>query len=269
MSRPALPPAVTAAMDAEVTEVRSLQGGDLSEVSLVTLSDGLRMVTKRGARVETEGRMLAALALMQAPVPKVLHMEHGLLCLEYLPPAPSTRQSWRDLGTALAQLHSYDGAGYGWQEDYAFDSVAIPNATTGDWPSFWAERRLLSGMEDIPSDISGRVENVARRLSDLLPERPRASPLHGDLWSGNLHFTENRAYLIDPACYHGHAEVDLAMLTLFGQPDAAFWRTYGALEPGFEERRAVYQLWPALVHLRLFGDSYRPMVTGLLDSLGG
>lgn len=83
-----------------------------------------------------------------------------------------------------------------------------------------------------------------------------------------MHFTDQGAYMIDPASYYGHAEVDLAMLTLFGQPDTAFWRGYGHLEPGFEARRILYQLFPALVHLRLFGDSYAPMVTRLLDEAG-
>ena len=74
--------------------------------------------------------------------------------------------------------------------------------------------------------------------------------------------------LIDPACYHGHTEVDLAMLGLFDQPDAAFYEAYGLLEPGHDERTAIYRLWPALVHLRLFGAGYRPMVERLLQATG-
>jgi fructosamine-3-kinase len=74
--------------------------------------------------------------------------------------------------------------------------------------------------------------------------------------------------LIDPACYHGHTEVDLAMLGLFDQPDAAFYEAYGLLEPGHDERTAIYRLWPALVHMRLFGAGYRPMVERLLQATG-
>ncbi len=263
----ALPVALTEALNLDVTDRQPLQGGDLSRLDLVTLSDRSRMVTKRGPGVETEGRMLAALALLNAPVPKVLHQEHGLLCLEYLRPAPATRQGWKDFGAALARMHSFDGAGYGWQEDYAFGRVAIDNKTTADWPGFWAERRLLPGLSEVPADLARRVEALCAHLPDLLPRSPRAAPLHGDLWLGNLHFSEDGARMIDPACYHGHAEVDLAMLTLFGAPDAAFWRSYGAPEPGQDERRPVYQLWPGLVHMRLFGEVHRPLVSGLLDAL--
>jgi fructosamine-3-kinase len=74
--------------------------------------------------------------------------------------------------------------------------------------------------------------------------------------------------MIDPACYHGHAEVDLAMLELFGAPPKAFWQGYGPEEPGRAERRAIYQLFPALVHFRLFGAGYQSMVARLLLAAG-
>lgn len=74
--------------------------------------------------------------------------------------------------------------------------------------------------------------------------------------------------LIDPACYRGHGEVDLAMLSLFGAPGPAFAAGYGALEPGAETRRPIYRLWPAIVHLRLFGGGYRGLVERLLDEAG-
>jgi fructosamine-3-kinase len=93
--------------------------------------------------------------------------------------------------------------------------------------------------------------------------------LHGDLWGGNILVTGDQVSgLIDPACYHGHTEVDLAMLGLFDQPNAAFYEAYGSLEPGHDERTPIYRLWPALVHLRLFGTGYRPMVERLLQATG-
>jgi len=74
--------------------------------------------------------------------------------------------------------------------------------------------------------------------------------------------------LIDPACYYGDREVDFAMLALFGAPEADVLAAYGPLPPGFAERRAVYQLWPAIVHVRLFGSAYHPMLDGLLAACG-
>jgi len=114
-----------------------------------------------------------------------------------------------------------------------------------------------------------RIAALEPRVSDLLPAPPPASLLHGDLWTGNILVEGGRlAALIDPACYHGDAEVDLAMLSLFDAPPESFWDSYGELRPGWEERRPVYQLFPALVHLRLFGGSYAALVERLLGDLG-
>ena len=71
--------------------------------------------------------------------------------------------------------------------------------------------------------------------------------------------------LVDPACSYGDGEADLAMLTLFGALGPSFAEGYGPLPPGAAERLPVYQLWPAIVHLRLFGGGYRGLVEQLLD----
>ena len=161
------------------------------------------------------------------------------------------------------------GDGYGWGEDYAFGPVMIYNAATETWPGFWAERRLLPFVAQMERGLGARVERLAGRLGDLLPAAPAPALLHGDLWSGNLLATDDAIHLIDPACYHGDGEVDLAMLHLFGGPGPGFSEGYGALAPGWEPRRAVYSLFPALVHLRLFGAGYRAMVERFLEDRHG
>ena len=97
------------------------------------------------------------------------------------------------------------------------------------------------------------------RLEDLVPEEGPAR-LHGDLWSGNVLWAVDAAWLVDPAAHGGHRETDLAMLALFGLPyldrvllaydDAA------PLADGWRERAPLHQLWPLLVHAVLFGDAY-------------
>lgn len=162
-----------------------------------------------------------------------------------------------------------DGAGavYGWAVDHAFGPVAIPNGWAEDWPAFWAARRLLPCCPHIPADLARRVEALCARLPDLIPARPAPALLHGDLWAGNVLARGGRVTgLIDPACYHGHGEVDLAMLALFGRPAPAFHAAYGP-EPGHDARRPLYQLWPALVHLRLFGAGYRGLMERCLRAV--
>jgi len=258
---------MTRILGLEVLDSRPLHGGDLSEVRLITLPDR-QVVVKRGRDVATEARMLRAMARTGAPVPQVLEVGDDVLVLSYLPETTPATDTWRRLGADLARMHGTVGDRYGWDEDHAFGAVRIDNTPNGDWPGFWAERRLLSGIADVPQDLAGRLERLAARLPGLLPKTPPAALLHGDLWAGNLLFTAERGWLIDPACYHGDAEVDLAMLHLFGRPGPGFDEGYGALRPGWQDRRPIYQLWPALVHLRLFGQGYRGMVERCLGAIG-
>jgi fructosamine-3-kinase len=100
------------------------------------------------------------------------------------------------------------------------------------------------------------------------PDEPPAR-LHGDLWSGNVH-TDERGLpcLIDPAVYGGHREVDLAMLALFGTTTERMLGAYGEVYPlaaGREDRVALYQLYPLLVHVNLFGRGYVSSVDRALD----
>lgn len=246
-----------------------LPGGALSGIVRIELTDGREAVIKSGPDPRAEAAMLEAIAAAGAPAPAVLAAGPGALAIELVPAGGRLGRAWPSLGAALAALHAKGGDGYGWDVDYAFGAVAIDNTRRERWPEFWGEQRLLAHVDALPKELGARVERIAAALPDRLPERPRPSLLHGDLWGGNVLVDGGRvSALIDPACYYGHAEVDLAMLELFDRPGPAFFAAYGALEPGHGERRAIYTLWPALVHLRLFGQSYRPLVERLLTNAG-
>lgn len=253
------------------SQLERLAGGDLSQVLLLRRPDGRCTVAKGGSAVATEAAMLRALAGVGVPTPVVEGEHDGVLLLEHVPnDGVFSPNAWADIGVALRRLHARTGERYGWPVDYRIGTVALDNRQTSDWPAFWAEQRLVATASILDRPVRERVERLASRLPALLPRSPPPAFLHGDLWSGNILVSDNRlAALIDPACYHGHAEVDLAMLTLFDTPGDSFWEAYGPLEPGWEERRAVYQLFPALLHMRLFGDGYAGMVDRLLDRIGG
>lgn len=248
--------------------VTRLHGGDLSAVARVRLADGAQVVAKQGPMVDREARMLGAISAAGVPAPRVLGQWGEVLFLEALDEVRAEPAHWARFGEDLARLHGTPGDSYGWGEDYAFGPVMIYNAATEDWPGFWAERRLLPFVPQMERDLGARVERLARRLGDLLPAAPAPALLHGDLWTGNLIATADAIHLIDPACCFGDGEVDLAMLHLFGGPGPGFREGYGALEPGWDVRRAVYSLYPALVHLRLFGAGYRSMVERFLAAVG-
>ena len=82
---------------------------------------------------------------------------------------------------------------------------------------------------------------------------------------------EGKACLIDPAVYYGNREADLAMTRLFGGFSGEFYSAYEEaypLPPGVESRIDLYNLYPLLVHVNLFGGSYVQTVESILRTFG-
>lgn len=249
--------------------IERLAGGDLSEVLLVPRAEADPVVAKGGPAVGTEAAMLRALAAAGVPVPRVEGEHEGVLLLGHVDnDGLFSPNAWADIGADLRTLHAQRSEAYGWPTDYALGTVMLDNRESRDWPLFWGEQRLVAASSLLDRPWRDRIERLSALLPDLLPAEPFPSFLHGDLWTGNILVRSGKlAALIDPACYHGHAEVDLAMLCLFAAPPEEFWNAYGEREGGWEERLPVYQLFPALVHLRLFGATYAPMADRLLAQL--
>lgn len=189
------------------------------------------------------------------------------LALEWLEPAGRSPEFQERLGRGLAQMHrAAVDPSWGWEQDNFIGSLAQQNAPADTWPGFWRDRRL--GPQLDLARRTGRLpgrEADWDRLFDRLPAilRPAdedgPSLLHGDLWSGNVLPATAGPALIDPATYRGHREVDLAMADLFGGFGDRFhaaYREVWPLQPGYEARRPVYQLYYLLVHVNLFGDGY-------------
>jgi fructosamine-3-kinase len=258
-----------ALLGGRLRHAQPLGGGSLSTLLRIVLEDGRDAIVKTGPAPRVEARMLEALREAGVPAPDVYAVNDAVLLIAVLPSEGGVGTVWSDLGTVLHKLHACHAARYGWDEDYAFGPVAITNRWSGDWPLFWAEHRLLCHLRSVGSSVAQRLEHLCSDLYNRLPKAPTASLLHGDLWGGNVLVRgEVVSGLIDPACYFGHSEVDIAMLQMFDHPGKAFFSAYGELEPGHSERLKIYRLWPALVHLRLFGSGYRPLVERLLSELG-
>ncbi|MBX3250345.1 MAG: fructosamine kinase family protein [Myxococcales bacterium] len=253
-----------------IADARALAGGDINEAWAVTLSDGRAVFAKTNPRAparmfEVEARALAWLAEADAlRVPAVLAVGPSFLVLELLSSARRQPDFDEALGRGLAALHRATPTTFGCTEDGFIGRLPQPNAPAPDWSSFYAERRLAPMLAlAAPRDaaLARRLDRLVARLPALVGPAEPPARLHGDLWGGNLHVDDRGApCLIDPAAYGGHREVDLAMMRLFGgfgpRVFAAYDEAY-PLAPGHEARVALYQLYPMLVHLALFGDAYR------------
>lgn len=252
-----------------VAALRSLRGGDIAEVWRVDLADGRRVVAKHGCHLAVEGWMLAYLRQhTKAPVPEVLSSDDDLLVMEFvdhdgeLGPAAEAH-----LADIVAGLHAVEGPRFGFERDTVIGSLPQPNHEGADWRSFFRDRRLLAMAQAahqagrLPAPLRSRIDALAGRLHLWLPGDSRPSLIHGDLWGGNILARGGTiAALVDPAIYFADPEIELAFMTLFNSVGPTFFARYGehrGLRPGFfEERRDLYNLYPLLVHVRLFGGAY-------------
>ncbi len=171
----------------------------------------------------------------------------------------------KDFAERLVKLHQNTHEKYGLDFDNYIGALPQYNAYKDNWVDFYRENRLeyqLSFARQkalIPADILHKFDDLFAKLPELIIEEKPAF-LHGDLWSGNYFYDlQGKAVVFDPAIYYGHREVDLAMMSLFGGFDPEIYQIYDRLFPlekGWKERLKIYQLYPLLVHLNLFGSSY-------------
>jgi protein-ribulosamine 3-kinase len=180
---------------------------------------------------------------------------------------------WDVFGEQLARLHQCSSTAFGLDDDNYIGSLPQKNTRANSWIDFFINNRLnfqlqLAGKSGlISSSTVKKFEQLYPKLSSLLPnEEP--SLLHGDLWGGNIMVDEHGLpCVIDPAVYYGHREVDIAMTMLFGGVDMNYLKSYNevyALSPGFKERLPIYNLYPLLVHVNLFGVGYVSQVKSVL-----
>lgn len=200
--------------------------------------------------------------------------DYNYLLSEFIFSSRPHPEYWEDLGMGLAHLHLNHQVQFGLDYDNFIASLPQKNHLLDSWLDFFIEHRLepLLGKayfdKLIPLEFLKKFQSLYPKLESLFPKE-KPSLLHGDLWSGNvLCGPDGKPCLIDPAIYYGHREMDLAFSRLFGGFDSKFYEAYESilpLEPGFESRIAVYNLYPLLVHLNLFGTAYLPGIEKTLN----
>jgi protein-ribulosamine 3-kinase len=276
--------AAATATDFHIASSRSVGGGCINQAFVIE-GDGQRyfVKTNRPERLdmfEAEALGLMELTSAQAlrvPYPVTTGKANGeaFLVLEYLQLGGSGDMA--ELGRRLALQHRKTAAKFGWQRDNTIGSTPQINSWNNDWIDFLRENRLAFQLRlAAKNDSGGKLQALGGKLLLGLEEffpgyDPLPSLLHGDLWGGNAAFTvSGEPVVFDPAVYYGDREADLAMTELFGGFGEKFFAAYREawpLDPGYETRKTLYNLYHILNHANLFGDSYASQAETMMQRL--
>ncbi len=277
----------------EIREISPVGGGCINETLKATLTDGQSFFVKQNRialhdMFEKEAMglgLLADAAEKTAESGERLYIPdvhgrtedqdngHAFLILSFVDEGRSVGDFDLRFGRSLARLHRQTAPQFGLDHDNYIGRLPQKNGFRDEWHTFFAECRLEPQFR--MAQESGHFTGAARKsldrlcgmLTELLPEE-RPALLHGDLWGGNyLCNIDNNPVLIDPAVYYGHREAELAFTTLFGGFGSGFYKGYEQefpLEPGFPQRRDIYNIYPLLVHVNLFGGMYVSQAESIL-----
>jgi len=262
-------------LNSPIVSTAPVSGGSINEAYRITTDQAdYFLKLNRSApddffEKEAEGLKLLDSADSTLRIPEVIASEGptdnrpGFLLMEFI--AEGRNGDSFAFGAELAKLHQTDAETFGLDSDNYIGSLPQSNNRHNAWSTFFTEERINPQLKmaidsgKMDSDILKNWDRLSRKLDDLLPPC-KPSLVHGDLWSGNYLFDESgNGVLIDPAVYYGHPEMDLAFSKMFGGFSSDFYSGYESitkLEPGFNGRKEIYNLYPLLVHVNLFGGHY-------------
>ncbi|WP_027138724.1 fructosamine kinase family protein [Gaetbulibacter saemankumensis] len=270
-------------LNTQIEGLQPISGGDISSafvISTINHSYFLKINSSENALQLFQSEVNGLKSIQSTntiSTPKVFHCDiyhdYAFLVLEYIETKSATNSDFELLGTQLADLHNSFTEDFGLDQNNFIGNLPQSNATHETWVEFYIKERLkpqldLAVKKNLLKPSEYPSENRIFETLELLLNNLKPSLLHGDLWSGNYLISKDGIpYLIDPAVYYGHNEVDIAMTKLFGGFGNSFYQAYYSIHPTNEYSNArmdIYQLYYLLVHLNLFGSSYHASVINIL-----
>jgi fructosamine-3-kinase len=278
MITPGLQTEIEKEMGGRLLALAPLSAANNAQIYRIAMDGGRVFVVKVAERgLDIEAFMLGYLAeKTRLPVPRVHYSNEHVIVMDFIDAHYSQdSRAARHAAELLAELHGIRAERYGFGQDTLIGALRQPNPPTDDWVAFFAEHRLLYmarlALEEgkIDAKMMKQAENLAGRLNAYIGNPGPPSLVHGDVWSGNVLSGRGKiAAFLDPAIYFADAEIELAFIHLFNTFDESFFDRYNDLRPiapGFAERADIYNIYPLLVHTRLFGASYARKAQKLLD----
>ncbi|MGJ3252800.1 MAG: fructosamine kinase family protein [Elainellaceae cyanobacterium] len=263
---------------------RPVGGGSVNQA--YALSDGDRayfIKINQASRISMFE--LEALGLQQIAETKTIRVprpicwgvesDSAYIVLEWLDFGYGTHQAWEEMGHNLAAMHRViSSKGFGWDQSNTIGFMPQINPWTETWTEFFRDHRIGYQLQ-LARKRGGHFPNehkLMQTIPDILADYyPEPSLVHGDLWSGNAAVTKlGEPVILDPATYFGDREVDLAMSELFGSFPAEFYQAYNhayPLEPGYEQRKTLYNLYHIINHFNQFGGGYESQANRMINQL--
>lgn len=284
----------------ELTGVRPLEGGSMSTTLCLSLKDRKNVVLKIAPHrvvpeYEQEAYQLNYLRDLGLPTPKVhvcqvasLDFPHSYILMQHMDGIPLaqakqdlTADEFDHIQMHLADLvlamHARTNATY----------VKVADGMEEGTRSFLDFFHMIYDpifadvlhSREVPPGLRRRLASIHEHLPELLAQHDKPRLIHGDLWSANLLANKDArgkwwvSAVLDPNCRFSHSEIELAYLELFRTVTPAFMRAYEQTHPlGAEyhtRRKLVYQLYPLLNHVRLFGAKYVQPLSVMAERVAG
>lgn len=273
------------ALDQAIKSDQQVSGGSINQAAKITLSDGRKCFLKWHQTAdpamfekEEKGLNLLASAETGLRVPDVFATGQtednvGYLVQEFITEGRANPDSATNFGRNLALLHQHHKTQFGLDHENFIGRLPQSNNWHENWIDFFVEERMQPQLQmatdagKLGNYTISHFESMYKQLPEILPEQA-PSLLHGDLWGGNYFYDEaGNATIYDPAVYYGHREIELAFTHLFGGFSGDFYRAYKdayPLEPEFNSRKDLYNLYPLLVHANMFGGHYAQQVKSIV-----
>jgi protein-ribulosamine 3-kinase len=266
-----------------ISEIQSIGGGCINKAYSLKTNIGKYFIKYNSAfafpgMFEKEAAGLKMLSDTNTiAIPKVIGTSEtgkfSYLLLQQIETGIPSRNFWNDFGTKLADLHQNTSEYFGLDQDNYIGSLVQKNTPHPDFFSFFISERIEPQLKEarnkgaFSQSETRYFDTLFNTLHNIIPaEKP--SLLHGDLWNGNFIVTQKgSACLIDPAVYYGHREADIAMTQLFGGFQPEFYHAYNQAWPmvkDWQKRLDIFNLYPLLVHVNLFGGRYARQVLQII-----
>jgi len=271
-------------LNKEVQSIDFFTGGQIGDIYKVhTVDESYILKTSQPSdKLTIEANMLEDMNNYNIAVPKVYDVTETHLLLEYIEETKQANCTQEiEAAKVLTALHSVTNESrmYGYYYDTSIASFSQKNEQTQyNWTLFLGQMRIMP-MAKICYDKGAISKQILERLEGLCRDMYKRidmsmitpSLLHGDLWGGNILFNMNGAVLIDPAIYFGDREMELAFILMFNTFGETFFDAYQQVHPlsedFYETKVPLYQIYPILVHVALYGGSYVGQLEQILKRL--